>query len=98
MSSATATGSISEAVVGGVETVTWTVGTLADNATATATITVTVDASSGTITNIAHETQTNPNPTGTTSASATINPTSAANVSITKTVADSTPADGTNDT
>ncbi len=98
VSSATATGSISEAVVAGVQTVTWTVGTLADSATATATITVTVNAGSGTITNIAHETQTDPNPTGNPTGSVPVNPTPAASVTLTKTVANPTPADGTDDT
>src|SRR5208282_1557584 len=51
----------------------------------------------GTITNTATETQTTADPSGTQSASASLTPSSAANVSITKTVADATPTDGTND-
>ena len=70
VSSSTATGSLSNPSVGTNGTITWTVGTLANGASATATITVTVNAASGTITNTATESQTNPNPTGTTSASA----------------------------
>ena len=86
VSSATTTGTISETVVAGVQTVTWTAGTVADDATARATITVKVNANSGTITNIATETQTDPNPVV------------KANVTLTKTVTVPTPADRTDDT
>jgi uncharacterized repeat protein (TIGR01451 family) len=73
----------------------WTVGTLADGAVETATITVQVNASSGTITNTATETQSDPDPSGVQSSSVQINPTSAANVSILKTVNNPAPPDGT---
>ena len=98
VSSTTTTGTIGEALVAGVQTVTWTVGSLANGASATATITVQVNANSGTITNTATETQTTANPSGTTSASVNINPFPVANVSVLKTVSNSTPNDGTNDT
>ena len=75
-------------------TITWTVGSLANGATATATITVEVNADSGTITNTATETQTTADPTGVQTSSVPIQPTPAANVSISKTVSDATPADG----
>jgi uncharacterized repeat protein (TIGR01451 family) len=98
VSSATTTGTIAETVVAGVQTVTWTAGTVADDATARATITVKVNANSGTITNIATETQTDPNPTGNPTGTVPVSPTPAANVTLTKTVADPTPADRTDDT
>jgi len=95
VSSATGTGSLANPSVGTDGTVTWTVGSLADGGSATATITVEVIANSGTITNTAVESQTTADPSGTQSASASIHPVPAANVSITKTVSDPTPADGT---
>ncbi len=94
VSSSTVTGSISDSG----STVTWTVGTLADGATATATITVEVHAHFGTITNIATETQNDPNPIGNPIGRAPVNPTPSANVSIKKTVSDPRPLDGTRDT
>jgi len=75
--------------------ITWTAGTMADGAVLTATITVQVNAASGTITNTATESQSNPDPSGVQRSSVPINPTSAANVSILKTVSNATPADGT---
>jgi hypothetical protein len=55
-------------------TITWTVGTLADDAVVTATITVQVNADSGTIINTATESQTNPDPSGVQSSSVPISP------------------------
>ncbi|MGO8877519.1 MAG: hypothetical protein ACLQNG_17385, partial [Acidimicrobiales bacterium] len=96
VSGATATGSLAAPPVGANGTVTWTVGALGDGDTATATIVVLVtDSATGTITNTATEAQTTADPTGTQSASASNTIVPAANVSITKTVSDATPADGT---
>jgi uncharacterized repeat protein (TIGR01451 family) len=82
-------------ISGCVATITWTVGAMPVGAVDTATITAEVEASSGSITNTANESQTNPDPSGVPSSSVTINPTTAANVSILKTVDNSAPADGT---
>jgi len=70
VSDATATGTIS----GCGPTITWTVGSLANGASATATITVQVNAASGTITNTATETQSTADPSGTQVSSVSIKP------------------------
>ncbi|HXY43294.1 MAG TPA: hypothetical protein VEH29_03830, partial [Acidimicrobiales bacterium] len=92
--------SVAEATVGGIPTVTWTLGTIADGDSASLEITVLVAANSGTITNIATETQSalTPNSSGgtSTSAGAPVSPVPGANVTITKTGSTGTPGDGTN--
>ncbi|MGD0085487.1 MAG: hypothetical protein ABSD78_20230, partial [Acidimicrobiales bacterium] len=98
VSSLASIGTVSEANVNGIQTVTWTIGTMSDATSGSLAITVEVDASSGTIINTATETQTNTNLTGTQVASTAITPTSVADVTMTKTVATASPADGSQDT
>ncbi|MGA3355127.1 MAG: hypothetical protein ABSD85_18405, partial [Acidimicrobiales bacterium] len=79
--------------------VTWTIGTMTDNASLQLAVTVDVTAGSGSIVNTAVENQTNPNASGgtSTSGSVTINPTAVANVSLTKAVSNEAPQVGAAD-
>ena len=94
VSASSATGSVTEAVINGVPTVTWTVGTMAINSSAALTINVLIDVGGGSVVNTAVESQTNTNLTGNQTASSTILPTPVASVSVLKTVTTTTPANG----